>query len=635
MQDNNSSVKGSQSRNFSSAATLENSSSAKLSPLRDLYVLNKERIINDPKYSNEHIFDKQFKNIIVNQPLNIKPKNGSIYLTGIGNVNDIKSDLNQNIDSIPLNFQNLSKSLSKKNSNVNIRPKISLESLPYIQTNNNDYIKRNQIAPIFTCCTQELNPELLNKFYYQQKEKEKESRNRLCKTIENTNKVVKPSRQGGIIIPDGAKEYVNRARELNRIRYCLNLRAGSIKDYNHKIKDQIKSIDFTINSINAYKNNLENKYISEFNAQLRALEKVKLNEKLEDEKLKNELVKLKKENLILFSILKKNEMDKYYIEKWLRLQIYIKEGNYIDEKNIHNFISKNYNQKLIIDSVEEFNEMYKNKEKKNIKLINILNKINIEKNELYKELQNIKESLDEDKDLKINILEKEKLLNLLKMRNNDLLLEKKEVIKSYKNSSIIEKSHSIILSPKNFLKNKNKEKISKKINFSNIYKLIQIGYDYILENDKETLGDLGKNFQKINNIKNMNIKSTKALTQMKIIEMSYTYLFHYKEKNFEKNKKLYKNILDDIDLNKKRMKSEKHKKEEEQRAIELFKKLQVKRDKIIFKPTRQDIYSSLVYIEKMKKEAKKKTKNAKNEIDIYDFLYDIDEDENKIGENKK
>jgi hypothetical protein len=74
----------------------------------------------------------------------------------------------------------------------------------------------------------------------------------------------------------------------------MNLRSESMKKYNNSIRDQIKSIDYTIKSINAYRNNLENRFLSEYNQQLRVLDKAILNDKLEDEKLKNEIVKLKK-----------------------------------------------------------------------------------------------------------------------------------------------------------------------------------------------------------------------------------------------------------------------------------------------------------------------------------------------------
>ena len=90
--------------------------------------------------------------------------------------------------------------------------------------------------------------------------------------------------------------------------------------------------------------------------------------------------------------------------------------------------------------------------------------------------------------------------------------------------------------------------------------------------------------------------------------------------------------MDEIDFSHKRAKAEKHKKEEQLRAIELFKKLQAKREKIIFKPTHQDVYSSNVYIEKIKREEKKKTKKIKKDIDIYDFLHDLSDKEEEEEE---
>ena len=626
MKENNSSVKRSQSRDASSVATFENSSSPKSSPLRDLYTSSKERIIYDPKFSNDQLFEKKIEKININHSLNIKPNNGSIYLTGIGNVNDIRSELYKNIDSISLDFPDLSKSVSKKNSKVNINHKSSLGALPQIPIYSYHH-RKGQIAPIFSCCDQELRPKVLNEVYFNQKEKE--SRNGICKTVESSRKIIsKPHHPGKLVVRDGKKDYINKTRELNRIKYCMNLREESIKEYNKKIREQMKSLDYTINSINSYKNNLENKYINEFTSQLRALDKAILTKKLEDEKLQSELVKLEKENYNLLHKINKNELNKNYIEKWIALQIYIKEGIIIDQNNISNYISEKYNDKLIFDTPEEFNEIFKKNENKNINLMKSLNIINAEKAKLYQNLKEIKESSVEDKELTLKILEKEKLLSLLKIRYNDLLKDKKEVVKISKNSSIIEDSSAIVLPSMNYIKNKNKDRNSKNIiNFSNIYKLIQEGFDYIVENDIEVIEDLGENFLQMNYINNnIMVKSTKALSQMRIMEMCYIYLFYYKENNKEKNKEFYKNILEIIDLNKKKMKSEKHKKEEEKRALELYKKLEAKKDRIIFKPTRQDNYSSLIYIEKMKKEERKKNKNVKKEIDIYDFLYDLDED---------
>ena len=306
------------------------------------------------------------------------------------------------------------------------------------------------------------------------------------------------------------------------------------------------------------------------------------------------------------------------------LQIYIKEGIHIDDKNILDYVSKNYKGKLVIETPEEFNEVFKRKERKNIELIETLNHLHEDKMVLFKELKEIEDSNIVDKETVMEVLEKEKLLSLLKMRNNDLLKDKREILKMNSNSPIIESSSisSSSLSP-SFI-NKNRDKGTKNvINFGKIYKLIQECFDCIVENDKESTGDLEDKLKIINNI---SIKSTKALSQMKVIEMSYTFLFYYKEENIQSHQKLYEKIMEQIDLSRKKYKSEKHKQEEKQRELELYKKLEAKKDRIIFRPRRQDLYSNLIIIEKMKKEERKKNKNVKKDIDIYDFLYDIDEE---------
>ena len=621
----NSPVKSSQSRNFSSKITLENSiPSPKSSPKREITLQNRDRLISDPKFSNELIFEKQVKNMNINQSLNIRPKNGSIYLTGIGNVNDIKPDILENPNYDSMEYPNISKKISKNK----LSTKLSLDSLPYIITNSNAY-KSNQFSPIFTCCDQELNPKILNKFLYQQKTKE--SKYRLCKTVENSKKLIVKPNSPRVVVPLGARDYIHKTKEINRIRYCMNLRAESIKEYNYNLREQINSIDYTINSLKIYKNNLENNFLNEFLIQLRTLNQITLKERLEEERLRNDLVKLKKEIYNMLAKKRKTEINKYQIEKWLGLLVYIKEQNKIDENKIPSYVFKNYNGKLIIETIEDFDDFYKKKEQKNIRLIEKLNTTNNEKMLLFKDLNNIKQSYSEDKDLIVTILEKRKLLELLKIRNNELLRERKEALRLQDNSSYTENKDSKAILPQiNYLKNnKDKNKEKTKINLTIIYNLIQNTYDFINLNDKECLEEIQESIPVINN---MNIKSTKALSQMKIIELAYTFLLYYKENNIHGNEILYKKLLEEIELNHKRVKAEKHKKEEELRNLELYKKLQAKKDRIVFKPTRQDNYSSLVYIEKLKKESKKKTKKVKKEIDIFDYLYDLDE--NKEEDNK-
>ena len=123
----------------------------------------------------------------------------------------------------------------------------------------------------------------------------------------------------------------------------------------------------------------------------------------------------------------------------------------------------------------------------------------------------------------------------------------------------------------------------------------------------------------------MNKKLAKALAQMKIIELAFIYLDYYKMNNMEGNEALYKQLLEEIEQNHKIAKAQKYKKEEEQKLLEMHKKMEAKSNRVVFKPTRQDIYSSLIYIEKIKNEERKKRKKVKKKIDIFDFLYDIED----------
>lgn len=120
---------------------------------------------------------------------------------------------------------------------------------------------------------------------------------------------------------------------------------------------------------------------------------------------------------------------------------------------------------------------------------------------------------------------------------------------------------------------------------------------------------------------------------MKVIEMSYTFLFYYKEENIQSHQKLYEKIMEQIDLSRKKYKSEKHKQEEKQRELELYKKLEAKKDRIIFRPRRQDLYSNLIIIEKMKKEERKRTKMLKRTLIFMTFCMTLMK-KNKIINNK-
>ena len=91
----------------------------------------------------------------------------------------------------------------------------------------------------------------------------------------------------------------------------------------------------------------------------------------------------------------------------------------------------------------------------------------------------------------------------------------------------------------NYRRYKDKKNSENKINLTLIYDLIQNTFDYIYSNDKQCLGESQESLPVINN---MTIKSTKALSQMKIIELTYTALQYYKETHIEGNEVLYKKL---------------------------------------------------------------------------------------------
>ena len=629
MQKSNSQVKDNNQSNYSSVPTVTYCSSPVISPYRNKPSFDKERLISEPKYSNENIFEKNVKNnhSNINQSLNIKPRNKGIYITGLGNESNMYSDLPKSIITTTNDNTNISKSISnkdKKEKKLKISNRLSLDSLPYI-SNLNPNENLIPMSPVFSCCNQENSPKLLNRILYRQKLQElKDNR---TKTAGNENKIIN-SKPKKVTVKDGPKNYIEKARELNRLKYYMNLKLETIKDFYYDKRQELKNIDFTINSIKAYKNSLQNKFINEYVSQLRNLNKITLNERLKEEKQRNQIVQLKKAISNMAYQKKRLEINKFLTEKWIGLQIYIKDNVKIEDKDIKNYLNKHYKGKLLFQSVEEFDELFKKKEINNLRLIKTLNIKQEEKTSFFKILKNTQMENTEDKDYLLkSISEKKKLLTLLKMRNNDLLQERKEVNK-LKYESSKDDNQPVLLSSSIPTPKREKNKIKKDINYNIIYSMIQKTFDYIISNDKDILSEQIDSFQYINS---MNKVSSKALNQMKIIEMAFTFLVYYKQDNIKGNEALYEQLLEEIEQNHKRIKSEKYKKEEELRLMEIHKKMEAKKNRIVFKPTRQDIYSSLIYIEKIKKKEQKMKKKVKKKLDIFDFLYDLDDD--KINDN--
>ena len=633
---NSSQVNNNNQSNFSSVPTYTYNTSEISSPLKDKNMFNKDILISESKYSNENIFGKKINKVSnnISQSYNTKQRNSGLYITEIDNYSEMPSNIQRSITTNE--NTNISKSISNKNKSQNKSQKHQKKlNLPLIITNikpNEDLIP---ISPVFSCCNEENSPKLLNKILYRQQIKEQQ--NNKCKTAGNEKKMIndKPKK---VAVKDGPKNYISKTREINRLKYTINLKLENIKDFHYDYRQEIKNIDFTINSIKVYKHNLENKFINEYVNQLRALNKITLNERLKEEQQRNEIVQLKK-SISNINIKKKRlELNKFLIEKWIGLQIYIKDKVRIDGKQIKNIIKKNnIRRQSLFQSADEFEDFFKKKEINNLRLIRTLNIKTQEKAELFKELKKAEANNITDDNFLINmILEKQKLLKLIKRRNSELLQERKEVKKSNTQISYDETTpvnlELISFTPKKDKeKNRDKENNNNKniiINYNIIYALIQKTFNYIHTQDPSCLSESEDTFKYINTI---NDPSSKALSQMKIIEMAYTYLEYYKMNHIQGNEILYKQLMEEIEQNHKKRKAEKYKKEEEMKEYEMKKKMEEKKNRIVFK-SRKDIYSSLIYIEKIKNQERKKKKNTKKKLDIFDFLYDVDNDD-KIDNN--
>ena len=632
MKNNSSQVNNNNQSNFSSVPTYTYNSSEISSPLNDKNMLNKNRLISEHKYSNENIFKKNESKVSnnISQSYNNRQRNTGLYITEIDNYSEIPSNIQKSMTTNE--NTNISKSKSNKDKSQRNHKKINL---PPIITNikpNEDLIP---ISPVFSCCNEENSPKLLNKILYRQQIKEQ--KNSKCKTAGNENKMVneKPKK---VAVKDGPKNYISKIREINRLKYTINLKLENIKDFHYDYRQEIKNIDFTINSIKAYKHNLENKFINEYVNQLRSLNKITLNERLKEEQQRNEIVRLKKSISNMNFKKKRLELNKFLIEKWIGLQIYIKDKVRIDGKQIKNLIRKsNIRRQSLFQSADEFDDFFKKKEINNLRLIRTLNIKTQEKAALFKELKKAEENNITDDSYLINmIIEKQQLLKLIKRRNSELLQERKEVKKlnaqlSYDETTPINLELISFTPKKDKDKNKDKEKNNQNIiiNYNIIYALIQKTFNYINTQDPSCLSESEDTFRYINTITN---PSAKALAQMKIIELAYTFLEYYKMNHIQGNETIYKQLMEEIEQNHKKRKADLYKKEEELKEYEMKKKMEEKKNRIVFK-SRKDIYSSLIYIEKIKNREKKKKKNKKQKLDIFDFLYDVDEDDDKIDNN--
>jgi hypothetical protein len=403
-----------------------------------------------------------------------------------------------------------------------------------------------------------------------------------------------------------------------------------MEDYKVSLKNQLNSFNYTITNIKEYKDDLENNFISKYNENLRNLSRKIFNDKLLLDNQNNQLKRLKNDVTNLKQMIIKKENTILDIEKWLKLQIYIKEGK--DPENLKMALEK-YKGKLIFNSMDELENNLAYKENQNIWLIDKYNKSEREKEHLIPWLFDQKKSYTSfEKNFTSNIVDKLAVLNSLKKQERDLKLTITQLKNLYEKNKE-EPKPTPLLKTSNTFYNKELLETQMKINElgikykpikekNNIYDHIDCIFYLFLSNDITGISlDLATN----NQLSNINLpKFKRAIIQMNFIEISLNYLMaDINKKKKEKNgKQIMEKTSKIIDAYHKMINVNRNKMEMKKKRDNILKKVQNRANKnYVFSRGKTD-YNVVIVDKNREMERIKNKKYIKNE-DIWDFLHDV------------
>ena len=609
--------------NNSSIFTAENSSTIqtnKINSFNNSITNNrKNKKLNKSKYLNATIFDKNKNQNLWIKNTNLTTKNTTrnnfpLYLTEMSNYKNSRNK-NESIDVLS----------NKKTFGKNSRTKVCLPTLKCFSHRNNE-----KNPDIFNCDELILKPNLLTKLYYKQNKDKDEMSEELFNTTNEggNNHQIKKS------LKESTKDYIERAKKINLINYKINMKKEALQEYQENMKSQMKSLDYTISQINNYKSNLEKNLFIKYNEERRLFDRHIMLGKQQLDNQKNTLLSLLKDvNILSQAISKKETINKRY-DKWLAFQVLLKEGEVPKTNNIKEYLDKKYGDKPIFENYDDFFIAFKEKEDRNIRLLEREEKAITERDEIKKEYNELKKDVENNKlHMDLNVKEKEKVLNLLKIRNKELNNIKKGIVRK-KRRYISQSFKTKYRTTLDLDVQANKEILIDDIKLNslgiyyynlegtkNIYQMINCIYLSIIKNEVPKLVLPYDIIYKINH--QILSKPQKAIYQLKIIELCLNYVKSSinTSKNNDKNcKKLIKEIYHQIDLYHKWQKAKIYKEKQTKKFFEFFVKMEEKSKKIVFVQNRKvENYPSGLL-------ARKKTvsvsKNKNNNFGLFDFLYE-------------
>ncbi len=609
--------------NNSSLITAENSSSiqSKLNNRR-----KKLALLNKKKYSNTALFENKKRELSLKEKeKESKKQKNSIYITDLtsSKFRDTNFETKSTLHTTKNNqTYNSIKSRTKHNfsrtANINTN-KNRNSSLPYITNYNPKTDEKNFLTYFGNIFTKDY----VKNIYKEKIEPKKESN-------ENINLNKKKNKT----FRDDKNEYIRKTNEIKRLKYEVELKKEAIEEYKENIKLHKNSIEYTISNLKSYKDNLENQFLIKYNIDLRKLEKELLLLKLNYDRENNEINNLNKEiSSLQYLLIKKDNIIKD-IEKWIKLQIYIKEGQ--KPKDLHEALKK-YENTFIFNSLEDLNNTLTSKENKNLRLMEKYNKLQKEKQQYIEELQQAeKEVKKSDQAIYALLSQKENILNSLKNRHNIL----KSTVNNLTSRNTINartKSYKRCKSTKIKLPTPINNEELKRNDLGILYKPVTIKNDINFFIDciyvsiiKNNIKGLKLNSSVINQLNNLNLSNNKkSVIKMEIIEISLNYLISSikdKIKSDKNNVIIMEKTAKIIDLYHKKINGNKNKEEVKINWNNLMKKIVEKNKKTYFLPRGKIEKYNIVSIQKNKNHIKIKNKQTEKKIDIWDFLYDQNDD---------
>jgi hypothetical protein len=401
-------------------------------------------------------------------------------------------------------------------------------------------------------------------------------------------------------------------------------------NYQENLKIQLNSLNYTMANIQAYKDDIENNFIAKYNEALRIFPRKIYDLKLLSDKQNNELKQLKNDVMNLKQLITKKELALKDIEKWIKLQIFIREGK--NPENVKAALKK-YNGKLIYNSMEELENNLTYKQNNNLRLIDKYNKSEREKKNLMPWLAEQEKSYENfKKTFSVQVDEKLVELNSLKKRGEDLIKTIKQLksndesnefdeVKKLGNEPQIMDIHEIYSNQTLTNELGIKYKPTKKKN--NIYHYIDCIFCSILSNDISGL-DLDTN--SLNQLSNINLpKFKRAFIQMNFIEISLNYLIssiNSKIISDKNNMQIMEKTCKIIDSYHKMLNVNRNKKEMKKRRDNILKRVEKRANKNYFTSRGKTDYN-VVLVQKNREMERLKNKKYLKNIDIWDFLHDV------------